>query len=55
MEVIAQGPAETTTYFIAGFLVIFGVMFLYLMSLVIRWRKQQMDLQVLEEIEEEKA
>ena len=51
---LAQGPAETTGYFIAGYAVIFGVMFLYLISLLIRWRNQAQDLQILEEIEEQK-
>ena len=55
MEMLmVQGPAETTAYFIAGYAIIFGVMFLYLVSLMVRWRNQAEDLQILEEIEEQK-
>ena len=39
MLVLQQGPAETTVYMIAGYSVIFGVMLLYLVSLVIRRRR----------------
>ena len=51
---VAQGPAETTAYFIAGYVIIFGVMLIYLASLMVRWRNQNEDLQILEEIEEQK-
>jgi hypothetical protein len=52
MFFLQQGPAETTVYMIAGYSVIFGVMFLYLVSLVIRKRRMARDLLALEEIEE---
>jgi len=55
MDIIGQVPAETTTYLIAGYIVIFGAMILYLMSLIIRWRKLQIDLRILEKIEKEKV
>lgn len=48
---LQQAPADTGAYMIAGYAVIFGVMALYLISLVIRRRNLQQDLQVLEEIE----
>lgn len=54
MEILAQGPAETTGYFIAGYAIIFGVMFIYLVSLVVRWRNQSQDLQILSEIQDRK-
>ncbi len=52
MLLLQQGPAETTTYMIAGYSVIFGVMLLYLVSLVIRRRRTTRDLAALEEMEE---
>ena len=45
-----QGPAETTVYMIAGYSVIFGVMLLYLVSLFVRRRRLQRDLEMMEEI-----
>ena len=52
MFVLQQGPAETTVYMIAGYAVIFGVMLLYLVSLVVRRRRMAQDLVALEELEE---
>ena len=50
---LQEGPANTTNYMIAGYAVIFGVMLLYLISLSIRQRNLQKDLEVLEEIQGE--
>ncbi len=50
-SIFLQGPANTTSYMIAGFTVIFGVMLLYLVSLVIRQRNLNQDLEVLQELE----
>ena len=47
-----EAPADTTTYMIAGYAVIFGVMLLYLISLYIRKRNLENDLEVLEEIDQ---
>jgi hypothetical protein len=47
-----DAPANTLSYMIAGFVVIFGVMIIYLISLVIRHRNLHQDLQTLEEIED---
>jgi hypothetical protein len=55
MLLLEQGPAETTVYMIAGYSVIFGVMLLYLISLVVRRRRIAQDLAVLEEMEESGA
>ena len=52
MLFLQQGPAETTAYMIAGYSVIFGVMLLYLISLVIRRRRTTRDLAALEEMED---
>jgi hypothetical protein len=48
---LQQGPAETTNYMIAGYAVIFGAMALYLLSLWLRQRNLEKDLQVLQEEE----
>ncbi len=41
--------AETTNYMLAGFIVIFGAMALYLISLAARWRRLKRDEEMLEE------
>jgi len=48
-----EAPADTTTFMIAGYAVIFGVMLLYIISLNIRKRNLERDLEVLQEIETE--
>lgn len=50
---LQEGPANTTSYMIAGYAVIFGVMLIYLISLLVRQRNLQKDLEVLEEIQGE--
>ena len=52
MEVLFQeGPANTASYMIAGFAVIFGVMLLYIFSLIVRKNNLEQDLEVLQEFE----
>jgi hypothetical protein len=46
--------AETTNYMLAGYIVIFGAMALYLVSLVVRWRRLKQDEEMLEGEEERK-
>jgi CcmD family protein len=46
-SILQSAPAETTRYMIAGYAVIFSVMFLYLLSLVIRRRNLERDLATL--------
>jgi CcmD family protein len=48
---LQEGPADTTSYMIAGYAVIFVVMLLYLISLFVRQRNLQKDLEVFEEIQ----
>ncbi len=49
-------PADTLNYMLGGYAVIFGVMAVYLVSFVVRWRNLREDEQTLEEVEaEEKA
>ena len=52
-NLIHQAPAETTNYMIAGYLVIFGIMLIYIMSLIIRSRNLQRDLDTLSQMEQE--
>jgi hypothetical protein len=46
-----QATPETGNYMVAGFVVIFGTIFVYLASLIIRWRNLQRDLELLAELE----
>lgn len=46
-----ESPANTISYFIAGYVVIFGVMAAYLISLAVRWNNLKQDAAVLEELE----
>jgi hypothetical protein len=46
---------DTSNYMVAGFVVIFGTIFVYLASLVIRWRNLQRDLEILTELEKSQA
>jgi hypothetical protein len=50
---LQDAPINTTNYMIAGYAVIFGVMLIYLISLLVRQRNLQKDLEVLEEIQVE--
>ena len=50
-SLIQQAPAQTTNYMIAGYVVIFGVMLIYLVSLAWRTRKLQQELVLLAELE----
>jgi hypothetical protein len=47
---LAQGPAETTKYMIAGYAVIFGAMFIYLVSLFARYRSYRREMTMLKEL-----
>jgi len=48
---LQDGPAQTTSYMIAGYSVIFGVMLIYLVSLIIRNRNLHQDLELMQDIE----
>lgn len=50
-----EQPANTFTYFIAGYAVIFGAMLIYLVSLVVRWHHLRQDEALLIQLEAEKA
>jgi CcmD family protein len=51
---ILQAPAETTRYLIAGYTVIFGIMLLYVVSLVVRSRNLKREIETLKQLDEEK-
>lgn len=53
MLLIQQVPAQTTIYMIAGYSVIFGVMLVYIISLIVRNRNLKRDMQSLHELEEQ--
>jgi hypothetical protein len=50
-----QTTPDTSSYMVAGFVVIFGTIFVYLASLIIRWRNLQRDLEILTELEKSQA
>ena len=47
-------PPETTNYMIAGYIVIFSVMVIYIASLFLRRRQLEQDIKILEEMEDQK-
>ena len=50
---LQEGPAETTDFMILGFVVIFGTMALHLVSLYLRNRNLNRDMELLEDLGEE--
>jgi len=54
LQILQDAPAQTTGYMIAGYAVIFGVMLVYLVSLVMRIRSLKQDLEILEELQQKK-
>jgi len=44
-----SAPANTTSYMIAGYIVIFGVMLLYILSMIIRQNNLKQELAILEQ------
>ena len=48
---LQQAPAETFNYMVLGFSVILSVLFLYILSLAVRFRNLMRDLMVMKEIE----
>jgi len=54
LRLLQDAPAETTGYMIAGYIVIFGVMLVYLISLMVRNRSLGQDLEVLEDLQQQK-
>ena len=50
-QLLHDAPAETTGYMVAGYIVIFGLMSAYLISLALRRHSLEQDLEVLEDLE----
>jgi len=51
MMFLQDVTANTTSYMIAGYTVVFGLMLLYLVSLIVRRRNLQQDAEMLETLE----
>ncbi len=47
----ADPTPDTSGYMVAGYIVIFGIMLVYLVSLLVRNRNLRRDLETLEELE----
>ncbi len=52
MLFLQDAPANTTSYMIAGYAVIFGVMAFYLASIVIRFRNLKQEFEILQDLED---
>ena len=48
---LQDAPADTVSYMILGFVVILGMIGLYVVSLAVRMRNARRDLEMLEEIQ----
>jgi|RifCSP13_3_1023840.scaffolds.fasta_scaffold335510_2 hypothetical protein len=48
-----EPPPDTSAYMVAGYVVAFSVMAIYLLSLVVRWRNLNRDLETLETLSRE--
>jgi hypothetical protein len=51
---LLETPPDTSGYMIAGYAIAFGVMLLYVVSLIIRFRNLNRDLSTLEEMNSDK-
>jgi len=47
-------PINTINYFIAGYVVIFGILLIYISSLIIRWRNLKKDEEILNDLDSSK-
>lgn len=50
---LLQAPAETFNFMVLGFSVILGLLSLYVLSLAVRFRNSERDLELLEGVEVE--
>ena len=55
MFFLQDGPANTTSYMIAGYAVIFGMILIYIISLYVRQKNLLQDLEVLQELEDQES
>jgi hypothetical protein len=49
-----ETPPDTSQYMIAGYAIAFGVMFIYVASLFIRYRNLKRDMSMFEEMDQDK-
>lgn len=50
---LLQAPAETFNYMVLGYAVILGVLFLYILSFMVRLRNMKRDYKMLQDVEVE--
>ena len=50
---LQEGPAQTTNYMIFGYAVIFGALLIYVISLYLRQRNLERDLELMKELEKD--
>jgi hypothetical protein len=48
---LQQAPAETFNYMVLGFSVIIGVLFVYIISILVRFRNLKKDITLLQEVD----
>ncbi len=53
MFFLQDGPANTTSYMIAGYTVIFSMILIYIISLYVRHKNLLQDLEILQELEDQ--
>jgi hypothetical protein len=51
LYLLQEAPANTVSYMIAGYVIIFGTMLIYLASLIVRKRNLEQDMQMLDEMD----
>jgi len=44
-------PLNTVNYFIGGYAVIFGIIFIYIGSLILRWRNLRKEEEILKDLD----
>ena len=49
-----ETPPDTSSYMVAGYAIAFGVMFIYVVSLFIRFRNLKRDMSMFEEMDKNK-
>lgn len=52
---LQEGPADTFDFMVLGMAVILGLMTIYVVSLITRWRNARRELQLLEDLDQEQT
>ena len=50
-QLLQEAPAETTGYMLAGYIIIFGTMLVYLISIILRRRNLDQDMHMLDDLQ----